>query len=77
LSKEFNKLEKKILRTSSHATWCPQHENYKRTELLPSRHNIHCSPTWTAQLKLLPFRQLHSPEVLTAQTYGISSKLSI
>ena len=54
-----------------------QHWNYKRTELRPWGHNIHCSPAWTAQLNLLPFRKLHSPEILTAQTYGISPTLSI
>ena len=35
-------------------------------------HNMHCSPTWTAQLNLLPFPKLRGPEVLTAQTYGFS-----
>jgi hypothetical protein len=57
-------------RKSSDATWCWQRYKYKRTELRPWGHNIHHSPTWTAQLNLLPFRKLHSPEILTAQTYG-------
>jgi hypothetical protein len=64
-------------RKSSHATWCWQRYKYKRNELRPWGHNIHYSPTWTAQLSLLPFRKLHSPEILTAHTYGISNTLSI
>ena len=48
----------------------PKGWNYERTELRPWGNYIHCSPTWTAQLNLPPFPKLHSPEILTAQTYG-------